>query len=60
MKKWEAVLREEPKSADAQPVATRDWSAIGAKIRQWAMAATAVHLVERAAAHGVAPNEKKD
>jgi hypothetical protein len=61
MKKWEAMLREERKSADAQAVAPRDWSAIGARIRQWALTATAVHLAECAEAQRVAPtNEVKD
>lgn len=61
MKKWEAMLREDRKSADAQAVAARDWSAIGARIRQWALTATTVHLAESAEAHRVAPvNEKKD
>lgn len=61
MKKWEAVLREEQKSADAQAVAPRDWSAIGARIRQWALTATAVHLAESAEAQRVVPvNEQKD
>lgn len=61
MKKWEARLREERKTADAQAVAPRDWSAIGARIRQCALAAAAVHLAECAETQRVAPtNEKKD
>jgi hypothetical protein len=55
------MLREERKSADAQAVAPHEWSAIGARIRQWALTATVVHLAECAEAQRVAPtNEKKD
>jgi hypothetical protein len=60
MKKREAVLREERKSADAQAVAPRDWIAMGARIRQWAMAAAVMHLAERAATNDVARDETRD
>jgi len=48
MRKRIGIQRDGRKVADAQRVAPCDWSALGARIRQAAMAATAFHLAERA------------